>query len=427
MNSGRAINYTDERTTVLEHVLRSELGLIVCLLVPQLAATASLKDVHFGGVNYLLLLSLGLPLALFVLVLVKASMDRTRVTLWPGHRVWLVWFAVIWSSLIWSEVRDGEAIKHAMEMTAPIFFAVAGGMFIRTTQQLSWLLNSILISMLVGIACVAGWKIGILDFGDFSSGPAIDPRPHSMSFIPIAALALALIPSRLLIPIAVWSCCLLLSAVEGSRGVTLCLLLMPLFHPGFRGLHWRLLMALAVVAMALIVFYLPPMQERLFPDSGSGTIGDLLQSKQSGMGRFEAWPLVLDRALEAPVLGHGVSSVFHYVPTIWDRMRSPHNEFLCIGYEFGLIGLLVYGCVMFHQLRLLRTAARHSSGPIALAFMTVYLGLIAFNVMACTDNPLSSNVRFLNPLFLLMGAAFAISQRQNLTARDSVRISIEKS
>ncbi|MEZ6135338.1 MAG: O-antigen ligase family protein [Pirellulaceae bacterium] len=285
---------------------KPELGYLCVLALPMLAAIASFKDLSFGGMNYLVPITLLTPLILFCVILVKAGLDKSRVRFWAGHQYWLLWYAVLWGSFLWAESRDSRAIKHAFELSTPYLFGLCGAMFVRTEQQLRWLTTSFLLTTPVALMCVALWKVGIVDSGEFSTGAALDARAHSMSLLPIAALAIAFFPARTLLSAAVWSCCLLISAIEGSRGVTLCMLVMPLFHPTFRGLHWKLIVALGVIAMGIIAFYLPPMQARLFPDTGSGTFADLMESKQSGMGRFEAWPIIWEQAWYKPVLGHGV-------------------------------------------------------------------------------------------------------------------------
>ncbi|TWU24012.1 O-Antigen ligase [Novipirellula galeiformis] len=385
---------------------KPEIGFLFVLLLPSLAAISSFKNIYIGGVNYLAFVTLLTPLLLVFVMVVKAGLDPSRLRAWPGHRVWLAWLGMIWGSLLWGEVRDGEAFKHAYEMSTPYVFGLAGAMFVRTHRQLTLFFYAILFALIPSLGCVAAWKLGLVEVETFPSGPALDPRPHSMSLLPIAALALAFFPSRIVITVIAWTICLLVSGIEGSRGVTLCILVLPMFHPLFRGLLWKLVAAVGVMLMGLVVFHLPAMQKRLFPEAGSGTISDLFASGQHSMGRLEAWPLVIEKGMDTPLLGHGISSVFHYVPTIWDRMRSVHNEFIGTFYELGLLGLAVYIGAMVYQMVLLRKRMRDAFPANKIALTTVYLALIAFNIMACTDNPMSSNVRFLNPLFLLMGASF---------------------
>lgn len=415
-----------ETFALYEASQQPELGLLFLLCVPIIASLSCFKEVSLGGVNYLVPLTLLTPLTMLSLVVVKSFLAPVRLTGWTGNGLWLVWYTLIWCSLFWCEELKSENLKHAFEMSTPYLFGLAGAMFVQSEKELKWLLNAIVFALVPSFACVLFWQIGLIQGGEFSVGPALDLRPHSMSLLPIAALAIACLPRTWFLPIVFWSACLFLSAIEGSRGVTLCILVLPMFHPGYKGLGWRLLLGVLIVCMALVVFYLPAMQERLFPETGSGTLFDLFRSKQSGMGRFEAWPLIFEKALEAPVLGHGVASAFDYVPTIWERMRSPHNEFLCVGYEFGAVGLLIYCSVMLCQLVLLRTSIRESQGTMKIAFTMVYLGLIAFNIMALTDNPLSSNIRFLNPLFMVMGAAYSCIKLSSSSKNDRVRLAYVK-
>ena len=403
-----------------------ELGLLFLLCMPMLAAVSSFKDVYIGGMNYQVPITLFTPLCILALVLAKACFAPVRLCTWPGHTAWLLWFGLVWCSLFWCQDLKTENIKHAFEMSTPYLFGLAGAMFIQRERELRWLMNAMVLSLIPTTLCTMTYLFGIVDGGEFTVGPALDLRPHSMSLLPIAALAIACLPESWALPILFWSVCLLLSAAEGSRGVTLAILVLPMFHPGYKGLKWRLLLLIIILIMGLIVFYLPAMQQRLFPETGSGSISDLFTSKQSGMGRFEAWPLIFEKALEAPILGHGVASAFDYVPTIWDRMRSPHNEFLCIGYEFGLVGLLIYLFVMRYQMKYLTLGLKTSKGPIRVALATVYLGLIAFNIMALTDNPLSSNVRFLNPLFLVLGAAYSCANPKPPVTKANIQISYVK-
>lgn len=398
-----------------------ELGLLILLAIPSLAALSCFKEVSLGGINYLMPLTLLTPMLVALLVLCKACLTTVRYAAWTGHSTWYPWYVLIWSSLLWCENLQVENLKHAFELSTPYLFGLAGAMFVREERQLKWLFQAFVVALIPATLSVLAWKIGLIQGGEFSVGPALDPRPHSMSLLPMAALALACLPRTWVGPVFFWSLCLLLSGIEGSRGVTLCILVLPMFHPGFRGLRWRVGLLFLILLMGLVVFYLPAMQERLFPETGSGSITDLFHSEQSGMGRFEAWPLIWEKALETPVLGHGVASAFDYVPLIWERMRSPHNEFLCVFYEYGSVGVLVYCSVMALQLLLLRKSLRESNGAVKIAFTMVYLGFIAFNIMALTDNPLSSNIRFLNPLFMIMGAAYSCQRHNLFAAKEPMR------
>lgn len=398
---------------------RPELGFLAVLAVPLIASLASFKDIELAGVNYLAVLTLGLPLAVAVLLIVKAGLAPQRIRFWAGHRVWLVWYAIVWSSILWTEASKSEALKFAFELSTPYIFGLAGALFIQNQQQLKCLLIAFLLAVVSAFGAIVAWKVGLIDLGSFSSGAAIDARPHSMSLIPVAAIAIAFFPQRVLIAASVWGACLLISALEGSRGATMCMLVLPLFHPIYKGILWRVFAVVFLTAMAFAVFSLPAMQSRLFPQTGSGTLTELLTSKSTGTGRFDAWPLILEKAWERPLAGHGVASAFDYVPTIWNRMDSPHNELLRVGYEFGWLGLIALGTAFVVQLWYLKRSIRDGSSVQRIAFGAVYLSLIGFLMMGTTDNPVSSNIRYLNPVFVVLGAALAVGQGAATKSKDA--------
>ena len=44
-------------------------------------------------------------------------------------------------------------------------------------------------------------------------------------------------------------------------------------------------------------------------------------------GRFEAWPLILEEALQHAWLGHGVGTAQRFVPEVWPGVVAPHNDY----------------------------------------------------------------------------------------------------
>ncbi len=395
---------------------KPELGFLFAMLVPLMSAISSFRDLYIGGLNYLAFLTLFVPLLLCLLILVKAGLAPERLRLWPGGALWLVWYGVVWLSLTWLDGLDEDAIKFAFELSTPFLYGLGGAMFVRSRGQMSILLYAFSASVIVAFGCIALWKLGLVQFGTgtITSGMALDGRPHSMSLLLPAAVAVAMYPKRITICITVWGSCLLVSAIEGSRGASLCMLVLPVFHPKIGGLLWRFASLGLAMIMAYGVFLLPAMQQRLFPQTGEGTIADLFNNKVSGTGRFDVWPLVLERVFERPWLGHGVSSAARYIPTVWPKMESPHNEFLRISYEMGTVGLVVFCFVLIWQMGLILRHVRRLTDPFDVAAIAVFLCFVGFIFMCMTDNPLSSNLRLLNPAFLLLGSAMAATTQSDL-------------
>src|SRR5205085_6961999 len=85
------------------------------------------------------------------------------------------------------------------------------------------------------------------------------------------------------------------------------------------------------------------------------------------------------------------------------------NDYLRVGFELGLVGLAIFLAVLAWQLGHLAVQIRRSRGVVRTAFTASWLGLLAFLISACTDNTLSYNLWYMDPLFAVMGAAYGVA------------------
>jgi O-antigen ligase len=181
-------------------------------------------------------------------------------------------------------------------------------------------------------------------------------------------------------------------------------------------------------------------QARFF-DSGSGTLEYVFRGDFLSLGRFESWPDIWDEAWRRPLLGHGIGTATKFVSLVWPEVSLVHNDYLRIGFELGLVGLAIFLVVMGWQLfairRLLtqrqpqaetgnRALSRGTTPPrmdhptgaatqarvVQHALSAAFLGLVVFLIMACTDNPLTYNIWFTNPVFVLLGGAYGVLHAQ---------------
>jgi O-antigen ligase len=251
--------------------------------------------------------------------------------------------------------------------------------------------------------------------------------------------------NSLLMAVAGWAFCLVVTVLTGSRMATFALMLAPVFHPLYRSLLVKSLVLIALGGLGIAVFHTPVFQARFF-DSGSGTLGDVFRGDFLSLGRFESWPDIWDEAWRRPILGHGIGTATKFVSLVWPEVSLVHNDYLRIGFELGLAGLAIFVVVVGWQLfairRLLkdlcqRATSRHRALPPATthsadrpmgpaprsrdvehALAAAFLGLVVFLIMACTDNPLTYNVWFTNPVFVLLGGAYGVLRAQS-EARES--------
>lgn len=118
---------------------------------------------------------------------------------------------------------------------------------------------------------------------------------------------------------------------------------------------------------------------------------------KTGSGRFLVWPLVIERFLQAPFTGVGVSNMYTYINP--NRAITPHNGFLYIALASGIVPLVFLVCYWW---RAARGAFRAQGAPTAEAPFCLPLLLYAFLIT------MEGNLPFMKP-WAIVALAIAIA------------------
>lgn len=195
-------------------------------------------------------------------------------------------------------------------------------------------------------------------------------------------------------------------------GVTTCLSLRlrlrkALWSSGF------LLMTLTA-AGALVVFN-DTFRDRVFGGDRALDVGFTAINTE---GRLDIWKIVVSSALESPIVGKGLGSSQVVLNSRYPRLRGavhPHNDYLRLWHDFGIVGLFLFLLsagnwllVLFHRWY---HAERQTNrcGHVELAGLLALLGVLLAMV---TDNVIVY-VFTMGPLAVLVGAGMGF--------RDSAR------
>jgi O-antigen ligase len=145
-----------------------------------------------------------------------------------------------------------------------------------------------------------------------------------------------------------------------SRGALLACLVM---LAGFLWHHRRLKTMLATAALALVALVAAPdaLQERFGAGLRAGALSDTSRAEHDELtaGRVHGWTLLAPEVLESPWIGRGLGS------TQWSaavaaglyRANHPHNIYLEVLMDLGLLGLAAMAWAWWHFLRRLRQLA----------------------------------------------------------------------
>lgn len=142
----------------------------------------------------------------------------------------------------------------------------------------------------------------------------------------------------------------------------------------------------AVSCVALVTWVLmlsfEPLRNRFLVGDNAVEIGGLAINTS---GRSALWEAVREHAMRAPLLGHGPGSAVVFVTERFGVITQPHNEYLRVLHDDGLVGLLLFilGCLLV-LIRIVERIAR-TDQPIHWAAL---FALSATLAAASTDNVL---------------------------------------
>jgi O-antigen ligase len=144
--------------------------------------------------------------------------------------------------------------------------------------------------------------------------------------------------------------------VDGRTGQLVFMVLTPLLAVQRFGKKGLLVsMSLLIVLLALYFSYSDKsirIHEGL--DNTRAYINHQPEKRPTSMGlRYKFWENSLKLVTEKPWLGHGTGSFSQEYQRVTgahlDNRKNPHNEFLLIAVQFGLLGFLVYSGFLFSQ------------------------------------------------------------------------------
>jgi hypothetical protein len=366
------------------------LGLLYVLSVPYVAGFACFGGPTIGGYR-----ATGW---VFVVMLVIAPLvyifERS-----PGRfplRYWIPWVAMVIVSLSWVEHVGRWQVQDMFQIVTPFVIAPIASKAIRGEREVAALLRGFSHCLLILLAAT-----GLF----FLAGANVLVRPMSLTAALIGSVFVAQIRNRPAWAIACWSGCLFITAVTGGRIATLALLLQWCVLPGARRLWPRVVAFVSIVILAIGLFYTPVFQQRFFGDYG-GSLSDLRRGDFSTSGRGEAWPELIREVKRRPLLGAGVGMAGKFTHQIWEEETKPHNDYLRILLEQGILGLLCFLAGAAIQIMSLWRGLVAGRDGRSILRVSAILGFFTLLVVAYTDNPIVYGVWFMHPLMVLAGASY---------------------
>jgi O-antigen ligase len=170
---------------------------------------------------------------------------------------------------------------------------------------------------------------------------------------------------------------------------------------------------LLVVAGYWAVTSWAPLRDRFSEGDVSLSVGGVNINAE---GRTKVWSVLWSEAQDEILVGRGPGAASARSVAMDPAFDHPHNDYLRIVYDFGLVGLGLLGWFVVRTTRLLRRARRRARDAIP-PLAALYAGVAVLLVMA-TDNPLDYPFVMI-PLGALLGLGLGVTVTEPRRSRSA--------
>jgi O-antigen ligase len=313
------------------------------------------------------------------------------------------------------------AIEDVIRFATLVVIVLVLNQLLSTERALKHLLVAVFVSLAIP-AMVGAYQVvsksGYHVSAEFSRvrGTFDHPNPFSIYLTLLIVMGMALVLKierrvvKLLLVGAIGSCgiFLLLTYTRSAWIATLAGLLVVAFYQGKR------LLPIMGFAVVLVVMLVPSVAMR-FSDLSTETTQSGAAAN-SLVWRFEYWQQALQLS-DNPVIGAGLRAV--QVET--DVSKEPHNDFIRVYVETGLIGLSAYVWLLFSLAKTARRSIRTTRSPLGHSVAVGFAGcLAALLLLSLVSNVISQLVILWYFLAFAVAAAAAPRLERRASAFDAL-------
>jgi O-antigen ligase len=323
--------------------------------------------------------------------------------------IWTPWIFVVVAYALLSSQEN--AWHRSLIMLTPLVVGRASGSYRLTEGQTRALIRALGAIVVIGLVAVLLKAAGDV-FSAQRDVYAFPAESISAVFLFAVFAGLAAAGNRRLLPYAIFAAAIPVFTVNRAAIAT-CLYVVVFGFSAIR-LKYRALLGIGGIVLALAAFQLESVQQKMF-FSGEGTLADLSPSNPNlrTSGRQLVWDYLFERAIESPMFGHGANASEPEVENLTEGVIAhPHNDWLRIFFDYGLIGLGAFAFGLFSLLHRVLRAMKASVGMDKTLFAAAATSLVCFAIMMITDNVIVYTAYLTSPLFLFVGALIGRSQAQ---------------
>ncbi|AFY53080.1 lipid A core-O-antigen ligase-like enyme [Rivularia sp. PCC 7116] len=388
--------------------------------------TNAVRMISLGPITALGALSIISGIGSWVLVFTRSHISKatyiaTSLVLFVVYSL----FNFLWYSLT-SKLPISDAVQNLSLYLAFVGILVLSAIETnRSFDPPDFISNAL---SLAGKLSVLVYGFSIL-IGGFGTGIIMGARPFALFAMIAAAWFLAgwrygLLGSRW------WTIfTIVVMALSFSRtALVVTLILFPLSQISFNSIKGWLKMGFTIFLMVTVSFlaftYVEPIRSRFTDVGDNATVGGV---QINTSGRATAWPIAYASAWESPWIGHGPGSVVVVlVQNVGRAFSHPHNDYLRIFHDYGLIGLTLW--LLGYIGLLVKTWQNwqwsdqndRANARISLA---AFLTLVAVAIAMISDN-IIVYLFAMNPLGILVGASLGSTSRRKKVIKTARKLEL---
>ena len=388
-----------------ESVFQRFLALAFVVSILYGTAMASMRGITIGGRE---LRGWAWVLQGFLAVLVILIFDRKQNPFPIG--IWVPWLLWIFIRCDWNYL---VSVQRTLIVATCIPVAAAASRIVTNKDDLAWFLKSFVPVTL--IICV----VMMLDmFGTLPLGLKYQGAGSSMTLCLMALYYAVYVYKINCKSILLLLVCVLSNALYGLRTATAVSILSIVLVPMLLNKKKLITLFLIVSLLFLLTFSLPAIKQKMSEHEQQG-IPYIIRNidELNTTGRKELWTTLLEGAQKHPFFGGGGSSSAVYISdyAMSGHGGHPHNEYIRVYFDYGIIGVLFLGIPVIYTIVVSWRSIRNSrSAPERDGWVISCGGMISMLIISLTDNVLLYTAFFGNLLFFIIGASFAVSTRVSL-------------
>lgn len=178
-------------------------------------------------------------------------------------------------------------------------------------------------------------------------------------------------------------------------------------------LRQRVLLGVMLGLLGLMIFYSPRYQKLMF-HSGGGELQDLRWDNENlqTSGRKAMWEELWENWKKSPWTGHGLNASRSVLREAGYILYLPHNDWLKLLHDMGIIGVVSFGSTMVLQVLGLLSLAHKLKGTSRSLAYAAASAFVPFAIVMVTDNVTLYVQYYSNLHFALIGIVYSLASRK---------------